>query len=516
MSERMFPIGIQTFSEIRTNGYAYVDKSTHVFRLTHSGKCHFLSRPRRFGKSLLISTLEAYFEGRRDLFEGLAIETLEKEWKAYPVFHLDLTGVNYHEPDALQKTLNLSLIRWEKIYGHGEGEDTLGDRLMGVIMRAWEQSNQLAVLLVDEYEKPILDTLDDEELQEKHRQTLNGFYGGIKKADRFLKFVLLTGVTKIGKLSVFSALNNLTDISLMQEFSDICGITETELENNFHDDIQAFADARNKSYEAMHAELKREYNGYHFCDQMTESVYNPFSLLKALAFKQIYHFWFESGTPTFLVKLLKNTRPNIDALEGATIERDALMSIDTFKENPLPILYQSGYLTISGYDDEFAEFTLNYPNLEVKEGFLKGLLPLVMGNEKASEFQISGFVRDVRKGDTNAFFQRIDALLTHVPYEIKLNYEVHFQNFIYLLFTLMGFYTHAEYHTSSGRADVVIKTDQYIYIMELKRDGNAEDAMKQIKEKGYAKPFTADGRQIILVAANFKSDMSGLDGLIVE
>ena len=380
MSERMFPIGIQTFSEIRTNGYAYVDKSTHVFRLTHSGKCHFLSRPRRFGKSLLISTLEAYFEGRRDLFEGLAIGNLEKEWKAYPVFHLDLTGVNYHEPDALQKTLNLSLIRWEKIYGHGEGEDTLGDRLMGVIMRAWEQSNQLAVLLVDEYEKPILDTLDDEELQEKHRQTLNGFYGGIKKADRFLKFVLLTGVTKIGKLSVFSALNNLTDISLMQEFSDICGITETELENNFHDDIQAFADARNKSYEAMHAELKREYNGYHFCDKMTESVYNPFSLLKALAFKQIYHFWFESGTPTFLVKLLKKTRPNIDALEGATVERDAIMSIDTFKENPLPILYQSGYLTISGYDERFSEFMLDYPNAEVKEGFLKKLLPLTMGD----------------------------------------------------------------------------------------------------------------------------------------
>ena len=517
MSERMFPIGIQTFEKIRDEHYAYVDKSTHVFRLTHSGKYYFLSRPRRFGKSLLISTLEAYFEGRHDLFEGLAIETLEKEWKAYPVFHLDLTGVNYHEPDALHNLLDNALKRWENHAGIAPSpNDVLGIRFMNVIEAIATKQNCPVVLLVDEYEKPILDTLDDEELQEKHRQTLNGFYGGIKKADRFLKFVLLTGVTKIGKLSVFSALNNLTDISLMQEFSDICGITETELENNFHDDIQAFADARNKSYDAMHAELKREYNGYHFCDKMTESVYNPFSLLKALAFKQIYHFWFESGTPTFLVKLLKKTRPNIDALEGATVERDALMSIDTFKENPLPILYQSGYLTISGYDERFSEFMLDYPNAEVKEGFLKKLLPLAMGDTQSTEFNISYFVKAVEKGDTNAFFQRIDALLTHVPYEIKLNYEVHFQNFIYLLFTLMGFYTHAEYHTSSGRANVVIKTDQYIYIMELKRDGNAEDAMKQIKEKGYAKPFTADGRQIILVAANFKSDMSGLDGLIVE
>jgi hypothetical protein len=297
-----------------------------------------------------------------------------------------LTGGNYHEPDSLKNLLNLALIRWEKKYGRGEGELELGDRFMGIIERARELAGLPVVLLVDEYEKPILDTLDDEELQEKHRQTLNGFYGGIKKADRYLKFVLLTGVTKIGKLSVFSALNNLTDMSLMQEFSDICGITEKELESNFHEDIQAMADARKITYEAMHAELKREYNGYHFCAEMTESVYNPFSLLKALAYKEIGHFWFESGTPTFLVQLLKKTRPNIDKLEGATVERDTIMSIDTYKDNPLPILYQSGYLTISEYDEEFSEFTLDYPNIEVKEGFIKRMIPLVTGSEKASEF----------------------------------------------------------------------------------------------------------------------------------
>lgn len=517
MAERLFPIGIQTFEKIRDVNYVYVDKTQQVYRITHGSSMYFfLSRPRRFGKSLLLSTLESYFEGRRDLFEGLAIAALEKEWKSYPVLHLDLTGTNYHEPDALQKTLNLSLIQWEKIYGHGEGEDTLGDRFIGIIKRAKEQTGLPVVLLVDEYEKPILDTLDDEELQEKHRQTLNGFYGGIKKADRYLKFVLLTGVTKIGKMSVFSALNNLTDISLMPDFSNICGITEKELESNFHEDIQAMADARGKTYEAMHADLKREYNGYHFCEEMTESVYNPFSLLKALAYKKLDHFWFESGTPTFLVQLLKQTRPNIDKLEGATVEKDMIMSIDTYKDNPLPILYQSGYLTISGYDEEFSEFMLGYPNVEVKEGFLKGMIPLVTGSEKASEFQISGFIRDVRKGDTQAFFNRIDALLANVPYEIKLDYEVHFQNFVYLLFTLMGFYTHVEYHTAMGRADVIIKTDKYIYVMELKRDGSAEAAIQQIKDKEYAKPFMSDGRKLILVGANFRADMCALDGLIVE
>ena len=517
MATHKFPIGIQTFEKIREEGYAYVDKTTQVYRLTHADSTyHFLSRPRRFGKSLLISTLQAYFEGRRELFEGLAIADLEQDWKAYPVLHLDLTGVNYYRQEALENRLNLVLYNMEKIYGREEAEKELGDRLMGIIKRAWEQSGSKVVLLVDEYEKPILDTLDDEDLQEKHRQTLNGFYGGIKSSDRFLKFVLLTSVTKIGKLSVFSALNNITDISLMPEFSDICGITQDELEQNFHDDIQAMADARKKSYQAMHAELKREYNGYHFCDEMSNSVYNPFSLLKSLYSKDIGHYWFETGTPTFLVKLLKKFQPVIDRIEGVKVHRDEIMSIDSFKVNPLPILYQSGYLTISGYNERFSRFTLNYPNVEVKEGFLNRLLPLVVGERQSSEFDISAFVSDVEDGRLTDFFHRIDALLANVPYEIKLDYEVHFQNFIYLLLTMMGFYTNVEYHTSSGRVDLVIKTDKYIYVMEFKRDSSADKAMKQLKDKDYAAPFKTDGRQIVLVGANFASDMSRLDGILVE
>ncbi len=517
MDRRKYPIGIQTFSEIRNESYVYVDKTAFVYRLTHGGKYHFLSRPRRFGKSLLISTLQAYFEGRRDLFEGLAIADLEQEWNTYPVLHLDLTGVNYHESRALDSVLNNALRNWERIVDiQPDANAVLGVRFMNVIKNISTKTHSKVVLLVDEYEKPILDTIVEEELQEKHRQTLNGFYGGIKQSDPYLKFVLLTGVTKIGKLSVFSALNNITDISLMQEYADICGMTEGELETNFHDDIQAMADYQKKSYEETHADLKREFNGYHFCKEMTQSVYNPYSLLNALANKEIRHYWYETGTPTFLVQLLKTYRPNIDKLAGSTITRDSLSMINSFNSNPLPIIYQSGYLTISGYDDEFSEYTLDYPNDEVKEGFLTGLLPLIVNEERVSEFEVSGFVRAVRRGDTDDFFERIGTLLCGVPYEIKLEYEVLFQNFVYLLFTLMGFYTNVEYHSAKGRADVVIKTDKYIYVMEFKRDSSAKEAMKQIKDKGYADSFKLDGRKIILVGANFASNMSALDGVLVE
>ncbi len=494
----------------------YVDKTALVYQLTHGVKYHFLSRPRRFGKSLLISTLNDYFSGRKELFADLAIAELEKEWAKYPVLHMGLTGVNYHEPENLQSTLNLTLHRWEELYGPDVQEKSLGDRFMGVIRRAAEKTGRQVVLLVDEYEKPILDTLGDEALQERHRQTLNGFYGGIKKSDPYLKFVLLTGVTKIGKLSVFSALNNITDISMMPEYAALCGITENELESVFHADIQAMAEENKQTYPEMKALLKREYNGYHFSRKMKSSVYNPYSMLNALAHKDIRHYWYETGTPTFLVELIKKYRPNLSQLEEVTIDADTLSTVNSFATNPLPILYQSGYLTISGYDPEFSVYTLNYPNYEVKEGFLKGLLPLVLGEERSSEFSVAHFVRAVRQGDTNSFFERITTLLTDVPYEVKLDYEVHFQNFLYLLFKLMGFYTEVEYHTAKGRVDLVLKTDRYIYIMEFKREASAEAALQQIKDKDYAAPFKGDGRQIILVGATFAADMSGLSGLLTE
>ncbi len=515
--QHRFPIGIQTFEKIRNQGYVYVDKTAQIYRLTHGLSSYvFLSRPRRFGKSLLLSTLHAYFSGQKDLFEGLAIAELEKDWIEYPVLHMDLTGIDYHDPDGLRERLDLLLSRYEAIYGENPRETHPGSRLMGVIRRACEQTGRQVVLLVDEYEKPILDVLDDEALQERHRQILNGFYGGIKQCDPYLRFVLLTGVTKIGKLSVFSALNNITDLSMDPGYADLCGITEAELEDVFHDDIAAMAEKLKLPYEGMKAQLKREYDGYHFSEEQESGLYNPYSLFKALAQKRIEHYWFETGTPTFLVQLLKKSARPLGQLEGVTVQKSDLTQINSFTSNPLPIIYQSGYLTIESYQPRFERYVLNYPNCEVKEGFLKGLLPLVMGERKVSEFDISFFVLSIEAGDTEAFFERIGTLLASVPYEIKLDYEVHFQNFLYLLFRLMGFYTEVETHTAKGRVDLVLKTDRYTYVMEFKRDSSAEDAMRQIKEKGYAEPYRADGRKLVLVGANFASDMSGLDGVLVE
>ncbi|MBR4985401.1 MAG: AAA family ATPase [Proteobacteria bacterium] len=314
-----FPLGIQTFEKIRREGWIYVDKTALLYRLTHGTSVyHFLSRPRRFGKSLLISTLEAFFEGRRELFEGLTIAGLVQEWTKYPVFHLDLTGVNYHEPEALRNTLNLSLVNWEQVYGKGEGEVELGDRFMGGIKRASERAGQKVALLVDEYEKPILDTLDNEALGEKHRQVLNGFYGGIKKCDRYLKFVLLTGVTKIGKLSVFSALNNITDISMMPEYADICGITEDEIEHVFHDDIQVMADAQGKTYAEMHALLKREYNGYHFSRDLSigdDNVANAIQQIKDKGDAEPF-----KGEGRKIISIGANFASDMSALDGVLVE----------------------------------------------------------------------------------------------------------------------------------------------------------------------------------------------------
>ncbi len=511
-----FPIGIQSFLELRTRGYVYVDKTAQIARLIDEQKYAILLRPRRFGKSLLLSTLIAYFSGQKDLFEGLAIAEIEKDWIEYPVIHISLNGADYSQPDALREKLDLILSDYESLYGDNPKEKQLSSRLIGVIRRAKAETGRPAVLLVDEYEKPILDTLNLPELQEQHRQTLNGFYGVIKDLDTCLQLVLFVGVTRIGKLSVFSALNNITDLSMDPDYADLCGITERELEETFHDDIAAMAEKLKLPYEGMKARLKREYDGYHFCEEQKNGLYNPYSLLKALAQKKIEHYWFETGTPTFLVQLLKKSARPLGQLEGVTVQKSDLTQINSFINNPLPIIYQSGYLTIAGYDAEFSTYTLDYPNLEVREGFLSSLLPLVVKEEEKSEFDVSHFVRAVRRGDTDAFFERIGTLLASVPYEIKLDYEVHFQNFLYLLFRLMGFYTEVETHTAKGRVDLVLKTDRYIYVMEFKRDSSAEDAMKQIKEKGYAEPYRADGRKLVLVGANFASDMSGLDGVLVE
>ena len=367
---KLYPIGIQNFEKIRRDGYCYIDKTSKIYELVKTGSYYFLSRPRRFGKSLLISTLEAYFQGKRELFEGLAMQELEKEWKKYPILHLDLNIAKFDTPDSLSDILNRNLVEWEGLYGSDPAEVSLSLRFAGVVKRACEKTGNRTVILVDEYDKPMLQAINDPALQDEFRKTLKPFYGVLKSMDGYIKFALLTGVTKFGKVSVFSDLNNLEDISRNPFYTDICGITEEELLKNFNDDIQALADANRQTFEQACAQLKENYDGYHFCPDST-GIYNPFSLLNAFKSRQYGSYWFETGTPTYLVELLKKHKYDLYRMAHEKTTSDVLDSIDASSTNPIPVIYQSGYLTIKGYIPEPRIYELGFPNREVEEGFMK-------------------------------------------------------------------------------------------------------------------------------------------------
>lgn len=378
---RLYPIGIQTFEEIRKGGYVYVDKTELIYKLVNSGKYFFLSRPRRFGKSLLISTLEAYFSGRKELFEGLAIERLEKGWMEYPVLHLDLNTQKYDTPKALLDVLEENLEKWEEIYGSSEKEIGVARRFNGVIERAAEKTGRNVVVLIDEYDKPMLQAIGNEELMTEYRNTLKAFYGALKSCDRYIRFAILTGVTKFSKVSVFSDLNNLEDISIDSRFANICGISEDELCSELEEDISLLAENNGITIEETHRELKEWYDGYHFSED-GDDIYNPFSLLNTFVKMKFGSYWFETGTPTFLVELLKTTKYNLNNLTTEVASSDSLAGIESMYTNPVPILYQSGYLTIKGYNREFRVYNLGFPNKEVEEGFTRFILPLIQGTDK--------------------------------------------------------------------------------------------------------------------------------------
>ncbi len=366
MSERKYPIGIQNFEKLRTDGYVYVDKTAWVYKLVNTGSYYFLSRPRRFGKSLLLSTIEAYLEGKRELFEGLAIEQLEKNWTKYPILHLDLNTEKYTTPEALDAILDDALSGWESLYGRRESERSLSLRFQGIIRRACEQTGERVVILVDEYDKPMLQAIGNPELQTAYRDTLKAFYGALKSRDGYIKFAMLTGVTKFGKVSVFSDLNNLQDISMWDRYADVCGVSEEELLRDFGGDIRMLGEANGMSEEETLAKLRENYNGYHFCEDCI-GVYNPFSLLNTFAQKRFRSYWFETGTPTYLVELLKMHRYNLEDLAHEVTTADVLNSVDSASTNPVPVVYQSGYLTIKEYDPRFETYTLGFPNREVEE-----------------------------------------------------------------------------------------------------------------------------------------------------
>ncbi len=502
-----YPIGIQSFEDLRENGYVYVDKTAFVYQLVTTGKYYFLSRPRRFGKSLLLSTLKAYFEGKKDLFKGLALEKLEQDWVKYPVLYLDLNSGKYSKNErSLNNQLNAALCEWETVYGANPSEIDPEQRFKGVIKRAYEKTGRKAVILIDEYDKPLVETIDNRDWQEEYRATLKAFYSVLKTQDQYIRFAFLAGVSKFGKVSVFSDLNNLKDISMDARYSSVCGITEREIDAYFGEEVTRLAENMKVSVEDARMKLKEQYDGYHFCEDC-EGVYNPFSLLNALDGQKIGEYWFETATPLMLAKLMQETNYSIEKLAGATATADLLGSIETMHSNPIPIIYQSGYLTIQGYDAEFRTYELGFPNKEVEYGFTNYLLRYyVPSTERSTEFGINNFVKEVRSGKAEEFMTRLQAMFAGNSYEVAGDKEIYFHNAVQLTFKLMGFYVGVEQTTSSNRIDLVVKTRDYIYIIEFKLDHSAEEALQQIEEKNYVAPYVADGRKIIKVGVNFSSE----------
>lgn len=506
-----YPIGIQNFGEIRRNGYAYVDKTALLYKLVSEGKYYFLSRPRRFGKSLFLSTLESYFSGEKDLFEGLTVSALEHEWTSYPILHLDLNSREYKDELSLEAELNRHLEAWEKLYGDEYKERALEERFIHVINHAYEKTGKQVVILVDEYDKPLLQAIGNDALQAAYRSKLKAFYSVLKTLDAKIRFAFLTGVTKFGKVSVFSDLNNLIDLSFDRRYSSICGITEAELHANFDNDVRNLAEANGLTHEECYKKLAKDYDGYHF-DYDTPGIYNPFSVLNTLSSAQFRDYWFETGTPSFLVYQLQKTEYPLDNMTEEELTTDTLNSIDIMDENPLPLLYQSGYLTIKSYDKEFDCYQLCFPNREVEQGFIRYLLPFYTPKTKdKSSYAISQFVKDVRSGDTNAFMRRLEGFFANGDYQVMGDLEVYFQNTLYVIFRMLGFYVEVERHTTNGRMDIVLQTLDYVYIMELKINQSADIALQQIEEKGYAKAFMNDSRKLFKIGINFSTEKKLID-----
>jgi hypothetical protein len=531
---RKMPIGIQDFEFIRKENYVYVDKTAYVFKLASEGKPYFLGRPRRFGKSLLLSTIKYYFEGRQELFEAiagqssavaqprLAIADLEKDWIEYPVFHIDLNVADYSINTGIASGLDINLRHLEAQWGRDIREDIPSARLLGLIRRACEKTGKKVVVLIDEYDKPLLETLDQPELNEEVRKALKSFYGILKTADSWLRFIFLTGVTKFSQVSVFSDLNQLRDISMEKEYAGICGISSTELTGNFEPELSALGEENGMSYGETLAEMQKRYNGYHFSkgpwSQDSEGMFNPFSVLNTLAKRDFAYYWFQTGTPTFLINQLKNA--DFDLREftmGISIRAQSITDYRANGGSPISILYQSGYLTIKNYNPQMDKYILGFPNEEVKYGFLNALLPVYLPQpQNNQDFFAGNFVEDLQKADVDAFMIRLKAFFASIPYELNDKTERYYQGIFYLLFTLMGQYTQAEVRSSAGRADAVVitrghygspepHTPELVYCFEFKLTGNgsAEEALKQINEKGYLIPYTAGNRKLIQVGVEF-------------
>ena len=521
---RKMPIGIQSFEKMRNDKYLYVDKTEYVYNLVCTSSPYFLSRPRRFGKSLFLSTLKAYFLGQKELFKGLYIEKAEEKraeiektdaWVEYPVLYMDFNVGRYDLEEALAESLDYFLRKEEKLYGLKNEGDSFGKRFQSLIETAYNKTGRQVVILVDEYDKPLLQTMGiNETLNEEFRNTLKAFYSVIKTCDQYIRFAFLTGVTKFSKVSIFSDLNNLQDISMLNDYAEICGLTQAEIEKTFKPEIERLATNTKNSYDKMLEELKKRYDGYKF-SVLGESVYNPFSILNTLNSGELKNYWFSTGTPTFLVNYLKDAYYNIPDLDGKVeLDESMLNEYRADTKNPIPILFQSGYLTIKEYIEEVNMYRLGFPNDEVRYGFLKNLFPSYSSlRPDETGVSIWKFVEDIRAGNVDEFMERMQAIIAGVPYDnlpkdkLKLR-EQNYQTAVYLIFKLMGQFVETEIHCSKGRADCIVHTKDSIYIFEFKlmSAGSADDAITQIKEKGYASQFKAEGKKIILIGSSFDEE----------
>ena len=512
-----YPVGIQTFSKIRENGYLYIDKTQYIVDFREKQMSYvFLSRPRRFGKSLFASTLQAYFEGRKELFDGLAIADYEKEWVKHPVLHFDLSGAKHFDADALNNYLNLQLLPYEKLYGKGEGEIRPNERLDGIVKRACEQTGKKVVVIIDEYDAPLLDVVHEKDNLRQLRLIMQNFYSPLKKLDPYLEFTFITGITKFSQLSIFGELNNLDNISMFDQYSAICGISKTELTTQMKPDVEALGEALGMTYEECLAELTRFYDGYHFSEK-SEDVFNPFSLVKALNARKIAPYWFGSGTPSYLIKALQKYHVNVMDIEKRSCDVDDFDVSPEMMTSALPLLYQSGYLTIKKYNPILHRYTLEYPNKEVKIGMLKSLAPNYLSPITLDNNSLVGdFLEKLYEADVDGAMVRLKAYLASISNRLSNKSERDFQTVFYLIFNLMGAHMRVEEDSAIGRADAVVYMPDAVFVFELKYDGSAEDAIRQIDEKGYLIPYSADGKRLYKIGVNYDSNQRTIGDWIIK
>lgn len=520
MASKRYPLGIQTFSEIVKGNYFYADKTAIVYQLAHYAKFHFLNRPRRFGKSLFVSTLQAYFEGKKELFKGLAIEQMEKEWTAYPVIHLDLSCGKYYSLENTYSILNGILEIEEKKYGlkvNSINEKSFGGRLKNILLAATAQTGKQVVVLIDEYDAPIHDSVSDEELQKAIRNIMRDFFSPLKQQEGNIRFVFITGISKFSQLSIFSELNNLKFLTLKDEYSSCCGITKSELTQYFREGIEEMAEHNGLTYEETLRQLRQHYDGYHFSIN-SEDIFNPYSIINALDDKEFNSYWFTSGTPTFLAELLQQKNLDMLNLDDLWINDDRFDTPTEKLTDPIPVLFQSGYLTIKGYERRGKLYHLCFPNQEVRQGFSKSLVRYYTAQDmNRYDAIVYAYSKNVLiNDDMGAFMPHLKAFYDKFPYTIINNNERHYQAVMFTIFTMLGEDVKVEHTTSDGRIDLVLKTDKSIFIFELKYEKSADTAMAQISGKDYAKAFADDERKVVKVGVNFSEDQRSIEDWVIE